>query len=197
MGRIKDLATGLEIETGNVEEISPIQYITVDEGELEDFDIDEVNLQLQMAADEVRSQFEPVLEDVMPAGRYYVGDLCYVIDDNEVWREVCSLLFQYNRETRQEENHEGQFTLKDGRTIVIYGTRYGDGTYESNIGTRHSVDAGVIGAMLESDCDQKYEHIAELGAFVDFPEFWTHSGSGGDRREWDGVIRLGHVEIQT
>jgi hypothetical protein len=55
----------------------------------------------------------------------------------------------------------------------------------------------VIGAMLESDCDKKYEHIAELGALIDFPEPWTHSGSGGNRQKWDGVIRLGHVEIQT
>ena len=39
--------------------------------------------------------------------------------------------------------------------------------------------------------------IAELGAFIDFLEPWTHSGSGGDRKNWDGVIRLGHVEIQT
>lgn len=27
----------------------------------------------------------------MPAGRYYVGDLCYVMDD--VWDEVCDLMF--------------------------------------------------------------------------------------------------------
>jgi hypothetical protein len=53
---MKDLATGLEIETGNVEEISPIQYITVDEGDLEEFDVDEVNFQLQLAADEAKEK---------------------------------------------------------------------------------------------------------------------------------------------
>lgn len=198
MGRIKDIATGLEIETGQFEEVTPVQYITVDEGDLEDFDVDEVNFQLQLASDEARGIVvapDADIENVMPPGRYYVGDLCYVIED--AWHEVCSLMFQYNHSTKQEENHEGQFTLKDGRTFVIYGTRYGDGTYHSNVGTEHSVDAGVIGAMLEKDCDKKYEHIAELGAFIDFHEPWTHSGGGGDRQNWDGVIRLGHVEIQT
>jgi hypothetical protein len=155
--------------------------------------IENVHDELSEMADILKAQEAAT----MPAGRYYIGDLCYVIDDNEVWSEVCSFMFQYNRETKQEENHEGQFTLKDGRTLVIYGTRYGDGTYSSNVGTSHSVDAGVIGAMLESQCDTKYEHIAELGAFIDFSEPWTHSGSGGSRRDWDGVIRLGHVEIQT
>ncbi len=193
MGRMKDIATGLELETPDDVQLA-VQYVTINSDNetafIED-NIDEINLRLQMAADEARAQFEPVLEDVMPPGRYYVGDPCYVIDDDEVWSEVCDFMFS------GKGNNEGQFTLKDGRTLVIYGTRYGDGTYESNLGTRHSVDAGVIGAMLESQCDQKYEHIAELGAFIDFDEPWTHSGSGGDRRNWNGIIHFGHVEIQT
>jgi hypothetical protein len=191
---MKDLATGIEVDISSMENIaSPITYQTIGvEPEFGEIDIDEVNFELQLAADEARGIVVAVdadIENVMPPGRYYVGDLCYVIED--AWHEVCSLMFA------GKGNNEGQFTLKDGRTFVIYGTRYGDGTYESNLGTRHSVDAGVIGAMLESQCDQKYEHIAELGAFIDFPQPWTHSGSGGDRRGWDGVIRLGHVEIQT
>ena len=55
MGRIKDLVTGLELETGNIADLgaSPIEYIVVDEPE---FDIDEVNFELQAAADEARSK---------------------------------------------------------------------------------------------------------------------------------------------
>jgi hypothetical protein len=55
MGRIKDLATGLEVDAGNIATlgVSPIQYIVVDEPE---FDIDEVNFELQMAADEARGK---------------------------------------------------------------------------------------------------------------------------------------------
>jgi hypothetical protein len=56
MGKMKDLATGLEITTEEVNEVSPIQYITVDEGDLEDFDVDEVNYQLQLAADEAKEK---------------------------------------------------------------------------------------------------------------------------------------------
>jgi hypothetical protein len=55
MGRMKDLATGLDVETGNIADlgVSPVQYIVVDE---EPLDLDEVNLQLQLAADEARGQ---------------------------------------------------------------------------------------------------------------------------------------------
>ena len=53
MGRMKDLATGLDIETVGEGEVSPVQYIVVDEPE---FDIDEVNFELQVAADEARSK---------------------------------------------------------------------------------------------------------------------------------------------
>lgn len=134
----------------------------------------------------------------MPAGRYYVGDLCYVIGDDAVWSEICELTMPYNHETKETDYRDGEFTLKDGRRIVIYSTKYGDGGYRSNLGTYHAVDAGVIGAMLESECDKKYEHIAELGAFVDFPEPWEHSGGRWTNYEtWDGVIHLGHVTIAT
>ena len=134
----------------------------------------------------------------MPAGRYYVGDLCYVIGNDEVWREVCELTMPWNPVTKETDYTDGEFTLKDGRRIVIYSTKYGDGGYHSNIGTYHSVDAGVIGAMLESDCDSKYDHINELGAFVDFDTPWEHSGGRWTNYDgWDGVIHLGHVAIPT
>ena len=134
----------------------------------------------------------------MPAGRYYVGDLCYVINDDKVWSEICELTMPYNSKTKETDYKDGEFTLADGRRIVIYSTKYGDGGYRSNIGTYHSVDAGVIGAILESECDSKYENINNLGAFVDFPEPWEHSGGRWTNYDgWDGVIHLGHVAIAT
>lgn len=134
----------------------------------------------------------------MPAGKYYVGDLCYVIGDDSVWSEVCELTMPWNPETKETDYTDGEFTLKDGRRIVIYSTKFGDGVYNSNIGTEHSVDAGIIGAMLESECDKKYDHIESLGAFIEFSDAWEHSGGRWTNYEtWDGVIRLGHVEIPT
>jgi hypothetical protein len=57
MGRLKDLATGLEVDAGNIATlgVSPIQYIVVDEDEI---DLDEVNFELQVAADEARANFD-------------------------------------------------------------------------------------------------------------------------------------------
>ena len=84
---------------------------------------------------------------MMPAGRYYVGDLCYVMS-NEEWDEVCGLLF----EGRNDHGvNQGEFTLKDGRRFASYNTKYGDGVYESNMNTTHSVDSGNIGCILADD----------------------------------------------
>lgn len=51
MGKIKDLMSGVEIEMETLTGIMPVQYITISE---EPFDVEEVNLQLQVAADEAR-----------------------------------------------------------------------------------------------------------------------------------------------
>lgn len=121
----------------------------------------------------------------MPAGKYYVGDLCYVMHDE--WNEVCDLIFP----DRISGALDGEFTLADGRRFAIYSTAYGDGTYRSSEGTYHAVDSGSIGCILESDIkDNTYEHIDDLGALIEFKtEFKTS--------ELDGTIHIGHVEIYT
>lgn len=76
----------------------------------------------------------------MPAGRYYVGDLCYLLGDE--WDVVCDLVIQDQRCL------EGKFTLPDGRDFVMFNTLYGDGSYEDNEARVYFVDAGSIGCML-------------------------------------------------
>ena len=53
----------------------------------------------------------------MPAGRYYIGDLCYVMHPE--WQECCELFFPPGAPGR---GVEGEFTLKDGRRFASYGT---------------------------------------------------------------------------
>ena len=65
----------------------------------------------------------------MPAGRYYIGDLCYVMHDE--WDEACTLFFPTNQSGR---GIEGEFTLKDGRRFASFTTAYGDGEYYNNQG---------------------------------------------------------------
>lgn len=82
----------------------------------------------------------------MKPGKYYVGDLCYVMHDE--WPEVCSLLF---RGGRDKEGVGGIFTLKDGREFAIFFTIFGDGGYGTNHSKILSVDSGTIGCILYSD----------------------------------------------
>ena len=81
---------------------------------------------------------------MMPAGTYYIGDLCYVMTDEE-WDAVSDLTKNYTE--------EGEYEFVDGRRFAFYRTAYGDGIYEDNYGfTEYRVDSGSIGCF-------KIEHI--------------------------------------
>jgi hypothetical protein len=122
----------------------------------------------------------------MPAGRYYIGDLCYVMHDE--WDEVCDLFFPASSYPGQTE---GEFALRDGRRFASFGTAYGDGTYRSNIGTDHAVDSGSIGCIRVEDIrDDQYDNIEELGAIVEFDRPFEVSKD-------QGLLIFGHVEIET
>jgi len=122
----------------------------------------------------------------MPAGKYYIGDLCYVMHDE--WDEAVSLMFPPGHEGR---GVDGEFVLKDGRRFANFGTRWGDGTYISNIQTRHLVDSGSIGCIRVEDIrDDTYDNIETLGAVVEFDQPFEVS-------EDAGLIRFGEVAIET
>lgn len=122
----------------------------------------------------------------MPAGRYYIGDLCYVMHDE--WKEVCDLFFPAYHPPK---GVEGEFTLADGRRFASFATAYGDGEYRSSINTLHSVDSGTIGCIRVEDIrDNTYSDIETLGALVDFPEpFEVFADTG--------MLVFGHVKIET
>jgi hypothetical protein len=123
----------------------------------------------------------------MPAGRYYIGDLCYVTHPE--WQEVCELFFPPGAPGR---GVEGEFTLKDGRRFASFGTAWGDGTYNSNIGTEHMVDSGSIGCIrVEDICDTTYNNLEQLGAIVEFEQPFEV------RKVSLGLLRFGHVDINT
>ena len=123
----------------------------------------------------------------MPAGRYYIGDLCYVMHPE--WDECCDLFFPPGDNIGP--GRDGEFVLKDGRRFASFGTAYGDGTYRSNIDTEHAVDSGSIGCIRVEDIrDDQYDNIEELGAIVEFDQPFEVS-------EDQGLIRFGHVQIET
>jgi len=119
----------------------------------------------------------------MPAGRYAIIDLCYVMHPE--WDEFCALTI------RDHQCLEGEFNLKDGRRFATLSTAYGDGTYRSNIGTDHSVDSVLIGCIRVEDIrDNTYDNIERLGAIVEFDQPFEVS-------EDAGLLKFGHVLIET
>ena len=54
---------------------------------------------------------------MMLAGQYYVGDLCYVMTDDE-WDQLCSITI------KDHKCLEGEFNLPDGRRFAMYGTMH-------------------------------------------------------------------------
>lgn len=126
----------------------------------------------------------------MPAGRYYIGDLCYVMSDDE-WDEFCSITI------KGQECLDGEFSLRDGRRFATYGTRWGDGMYQDNYGKSYCVDAGLIGCIRMEDIRaEKYDNLESLGAIHEFAtDFVTGGGRGS--RNWTGTIQFGRVLIET
>lgn len=127
---------------------------------------------------------------MMPAGKYYVGDLCYVMHPE--WDEFCKITISGN------ECLQGEFNLADGRRFATFTTAYGDGEYRSNQNTSHSVDAGLIGCIrIEDIRDPEATEAAmrSLGAIVEFDR--PFECSGGRRNNWDGVIHFGNLQIFT
>lgn len=126
---------------------------------------------------------------MMPAGEYYVGDLCYVMDED--WDEVLSLIIKGN------EVLDGEFSLKDGRRFAIYSTAWGDGGYYDQFGNEYGVDAGSIGCILVSDIrEEDLGNLNDLGTVHSFPTDFVTAGGRG-RANWDGVIMIGRVKIET
>ena len=126
----------------------------------------------------------------MPAGKYYVGDLCYVMSDEE-WEEFCSITIVGNKCV------DGEFQFADGRRFATYGTAFGDGTYHDQYGHSYSVDAGLIGCILVSNIrNSKYENLLDLGAIIEFDADFATSGGRGEKN-WDGDIQIGHMVIET
>ena len=132
---------------------------------------------------------------MFPAGKYYVGDLCYVMHDE--WDEVCGLFF------KGRDDHgcnQGIFELKDGRKFASFNTKYGDGAYFDQNGEEYGVDAGLIGCIALNDIDLNADgNFTRGGQIIQFDSDFTVSGgeSYESRRDWDGEIRIGHIVIRT
>ena len=122
---------------------------------------------------------------MLPAGKYYIGDLCYVM--HKEWDEVCGLFFKGRTD---HGCNQGEFMLADGRRFACYNTRWGDGTYFDEARNRYSVDAGCIGCILVSDISIDDANNIGSGNVHEMTRDFNTSNE-------DGILTFGHVIINT
>lgn len=122
-------------------------------------------------------------DDKMPAGKYFVGDPCYVFDDDKAWQDFINIC---------EQNFGSSFsgTLND-HLVVAIGTAYGDGVYEDLTGRAYPVDAGLLGAVPLKLIEKMGGKIQKnLGYLIEMPEdFYVYDD--------EGTIHIGDIEINT
>lgn len=122
---------------------------------------------------------------MMPAGKYYIGDLCYVM--HEEWDQVMDL---FCRGRTDHGCNEGEFNLPDGRRFASFNTAYGDGSYYDQSNKRYDVDAGLIGCIKVDDINENEKANVSSGQVVEFfRDFEVYSDFG--------VIHIGHIVIDT
>ena len=109
-----------------------------------------------------------------PAGKYYIGDICYAIDEKvgDQWGQ-------------QYDYAEGTYVFSyNGRqhTLTVARTKYGDGFYVDDISKKeYAVDSGTIGIVPFDLCSPKYIRNDEIygGHFIESSspvEFQSRNG---------------------
>jgi len=125
---------------------------------------------------------------ILQKGVYYIGDLCYVMDQE--WEELCDLI-----EGNQYPD-EGVYRFKDGRRFAIFNTAYGDGEYYDKEERSYPVDSGTIGCIKVDDLTKEFDDSNEgpfrlsFGSVVEMQnDFYCYS---------DGkTLHFGHIAIRT
>jgi len=123
----------------------------------------------------------------LPAGKYYIGDPCYVLTDHNgfSWDHVLTSTDFFGMST---EARGGVFEYK-GTKMFASSTAWGDGCYKDNYGRSYGVDAGLLSAIPLScltNFDERLGHVVEFDS--SFPCYPVDE---------DGDIVIGHVIIET
>lgn len=124
----------------------------------------------------------------MPAGKYYIGDLCYVLHDS--WDQFCDITIS------DHSCLSGEFNFKDGRRFASFTTKWGDGSYEDQYAREYGVDAGLIGCISVNDIDEELKSMA-IGVGPRFGGQIHVFDQPFDCYSRDGKIHIGDVVIDT
>jgi len=112
---------------------------------------------------------------LMPPGRYYIGDPCYSFNDHATWLKVLGASEYFDLPYEQ-----------DGLTAIAFNTAYGDGTYLDQDGREYPVDAGMIGLVPVDMADCKPTGVYEL-IFTEPQKCYAEGGT----------LHFGEIVIKT
>lgn len=103
--------------------------------------------------------FKAVKSATLPAGKYYIGDICYFLKDKT-----------YDQIYGGTHYESGLYTRKaDGAVFMVDNTAYGDGLYKGTDDYEYGVDAGIIGIVSRSLGPEKDDDMYG-GTFNTFKE---------------------------
>ena len=123
------------------------------------------------------SKKEVLPDGYLPAGKYYIGDPCYVLGrPHSNWESVLD-----------ESNFFENPYINKGLTALAFGTAFGDGEYLDQDGRKYPVDAGLIGATPVKMATVKKPTGVHLLEFLE-PFLCTTDGA---------VICFGRIRIDT
>lgn len=125
----------------------------------------------------------------MQAGKYYIGDPCYVMSDED-WQ----LLLNQTKYLNCEGSGvwAGDF---NGHRIVAGSTACGDGGYQGSDNVEYCVDSGTL-AIVSIGLVSKPVEDHDLGSIVEFDsEFYVEVSEY--KTENQGLFRFGNINIDT
>jgi len=136
----------------------------------------------------------------LPAGKYYVGDPCYVID-NAKWDDFLEAWYEpFGGDGNKAAAAVFEF---EGHSVFVTDTNTGDGIFEDQHGAVYPVDAGMIAAIPVALVKRKINRDCP-GWVADCINARTTFGKrfevGADKGRWidNGKrIQIGNIVINT
>jgi len=110
------------------------------------------------------------------AGKYYVGDLCYVVEKHEDWMQLLNDTDYFRNDNQSYK----------GYPIFVASTAHGDGTFHDQFDNKYAVDAGIIGIMPF----EAIEKEGKGGNIIDFKEDFEVVTA-------HGIFYIGDIKIDT
>lgn len=114
----------------------------------------------------------------LPAGKYYIGDPCYVFAD-KTWDRILE---------SDTELRTGEIVEFEGHQLWAHATFHGDGTYKDQNENEFGVDGSMLGAVPIDAIDEPAGE--EFGTVIDAP-------NGLEVEYSNGTFWIGPITIKT